>query len=52
MKKFANRVLTATADAAIEALITAAGYPSFCGVYQPREPKNLAKVAAKHRKTK
>lgn len=46
MKKLTNKLLAASADLALEALIAAAGLASAGGVYQPKEPKNLQKVAA------
>lgn len=46
MKKLANKILTSTADAALEAVIKAAGIPSLGGAYQAKEPKNLQQVAA------
>ena len=46
MKKLANKILTSTADAALEALLKSAGVPSLCGLYQAKEPKNLQQVAA------
>lgn len=51
MKKLTDRLLTATADVALEALIAAAGFASMGGIYQPKETKNLKKVAA-NRKAK
>lgn len=52
MKKLTNKILASTADAALEALIISAGLPSFCGLYQPKEPENLEKVVASHNKKK
>ena len=46
MKKLSDKLLAATADAALEALIAAAGLASVGGTYQPKEPKNLQKVVA------
>lgn len=51
MKKLTNKLLSASADLALEALIAAAGLASAGGTYQPKAPKNLQKVAA-NRKAK
>ncbi len=50
MKKMTNRILAATADAALEALIASAGIPSMGGMNQPKMPKDLKKVAENRRK--
>lgn len=50
MKKLTDRILTSTADAALEALLIAAGLPSLGGAFQPEEPQNLKKVAENHKK--
>lgn len=52
MKKVTNKVLSMTADVALEALLAAAGLASVGGAYQPAEPKNLKKVAENHKKVK
>lgn len=52
MKKLTNKILASTADAALEALIISAGLPSFCGLYQPKEPENLEKVVETRREAK
>lgn len=49
MKKLINKLLAASADLALETLITAAGLASVGGIYQPIAPKNLQKVAAKRK---
>lgn len=48
MKKFTNKILSSTADAALEALLAAAGLASVGGSYQPEEPENLSEVAEAH----
>ncbi|MBQ7900552.1 MAG: cyclic lactone autoinducer peptide [Clostridia bacterium] len=52
MKKLTDKILATTADAALEALLAAAGLASVGGAYQPAEPKNLKKVAANRKKLK
>lgn len=44
MKKLTDKILSMTADAAIEALIAAAGLASTGGTYQPKEPAGLKKL--------
>ena len=49
MKRLINKLLVASADLALETLIAAAGLASVGGIYQPKTPKNLQKVAAKRK---
>ncbi len=51
MKLF-DKILSASADLALEALLTAAGLASMGGSYQPEEPKDLHEVAAKRKARK
>lgn len=44
-----DRILSASADLALEALLAAAGLASIGGSYQPKEPKNLREVADKRK---
>ncbi len=41
MKKITNKILSMTADLALETVLAAAGLASAAGTYQPEEPKNL-----------
>ncbi len=50
--KFFDKILSASADLALEALLASAGLASIGGSYQPEEPKNLNEVAAKRRTRK
>lgn len=43
MKKMVKKMLTMTADAALEAALASLGYASHAGTYQPKEPMNLKK---------
>lgn len=52
MKKFTDKILSATADAALEALLAAAGLASIGGSYQPEMPAKLDEVAKVHNKIK
>lgn len=47
MKKFADKVLSYTADSIIEALIAASGLASLGGTYQPKEPVGLKELIQK-----
>ncbi len=52
MKKITNKILSMTADWALEAVLAAAGLASAAGTYQPEEPKNLQKFLIQKQKTK
>lgn len=45
MNKFTNKVLSATADAAIEAALASLGFASIGGGYQPKAPASMIKYA-------
>ena len=47
MKKITNKILSMTADWALEAVLAAAGLASAAGTYQLKEPKELKKVIKK-----
>ena len=51
-KKISNKILSATADLALEAMIAASGLASAAGTYQPAEPEKLKKIAEKHGKVR
>lgn len=50
MKKITDKLLSLTADIALEAMLAASGLASVAGTYQPKEPKELKKVAESHGK--
>lgn len=50
MNNITDRILSMTADAALEALLAAAGLASAGGAYQAEEPENLYEVAKNHKK--
>ena len=52
MKKITNKILSMTADLALETVLAAAGLASAAGTYQPEEPKNLKEFLAKNAQTK
>lgn len=41
MKKILDKVMTMSADAALEAALAAVGFVSHAGSYQPEEPETL-----------
>lgn len=45
MNKIANKILSATADSALEAALASLGLASYGGAYQPKEPELLKKYA-------
>lgn len=47
MKKLTNKVLSATANFAMEVALTSAGLASVAGTYQPKEPIGLKELANK-----
>lgn len=50
LKKVFDKVLSATADAALEAALVSVGLASYGGAYQPKEPELLRKYAEKRLK--
>ncbi|MBR5270984.1 MAG: hypothetical protein IKV64_02240 [Clostridia bacterium] len=50
MNNITDRILSMTADAALEALLAAAGLASVGGMFQEEEPANLYEVAKNHKK--
>jgi len=47
MNKVMAKILAATANLAVFALLVSSGLPSFCGAYQPKMPANLNEVASR-----
>lgn len=45
MKKLVNRVLTMSAESALEAALASLGLASYGGSYQPKEPEMLHAIA-------
>lgn len=41
MKKVVDKIMTMSADAALEAALASVGFASHAGTYQPEEPKML-----------
>ena len=44
MKKILDKVMTMSADAALEAALAAVGFASHAGSYQPEEPETVENV--------
>lgn len=47
MKKLTDKILSMSADAALEAIIAAAGLASIGGAYQPKEPAGIENLKEK-----
>lgn len=50
VKKIPRKILSFTADIALEVLLASAGLASIGGSYQPKDPPNLKLVAEKRKK--
>ncbi|MDO5586929.1 MAG: hypothetical protein Q4G53_07575 [Clostridia bacterium] len=51
MKKFSDKVLSASADVILVTILASAGLPSIGGSYQPKEPAGLQKLAEESKKS-
>lgn len=49
--KLSKKILSMTAEAALEAALASVGLASYGGSYQPKEPEMLKKYAAEKSKT-
>ena len=49
--KLSKKILSMTAEAALEAALASVGLASYGGSYQPKEPEMLLKYAEKNSKT-
>ena len=49
-KNFSKKMLSMTAEAALEAALASVGLASFGGTYQPKEPEMLIKCAEERTK--
>ena len=47
MKKLTDKILSMSADAALEAILAASGLASIGGAYQPKEPAGIEKFKTK-----
>ena len=50
-KNFSKKMLSMTAEAALEAALASVGLASFGGTYQPKEPEMLIKYAEERTKS-
>ena len=49
-KSLSKKIMSMTAEAALEAALASVGLASFGGTHQPKEPEMLIKYAEKHTK--